>query len=384
MPSCNNQFSQILEQIPTYFEKSIPLKMFKTDAWLPLIVRKPWIAGSGSTITTVHTEPTIADDVDTWVSVSDDDDTANNQSCSIDGATIPAASTKRTVSLEQKAVNSQEICYLKTMLAYEFKTQLENTLRNFENEIARIQALRIQNRYSHICGHKVIAEPSLTETGSEQAWSTTAPTMELTQDILRYLYQQLIHGRGSEGAYGTDNGAPVFLLMSDMLTLDNIIKANDHIRSDFRWADAPELLRPLGVSRVYGGFSHYVLREQRRFDIVGGAWVERPKYIAQPTSTGSRKVLNPAWQDAEFGESYIFHKDAMHCRYLSDGATLGAGTQFDPQSFLGEVRWIKFQPTRGCIVDGDVGIFRARMVFGWEPYYPEVGYAIRHKIVRYA
>lgn len=380
MPECANQYEQLLEQLPVKFMDEVPLRLFQSDAWLAMMTRKPWLVGSGDTLTTVHTEPTIPSDVTTWTPIQDSNDSGNNQSCSPDGAIVPMASTKRTVTLEQKALDSEDICYIKTLQAFQFQRQLINNVRNFEEVIRRVQSLRIQERYSYLAGNKVIVNQNRTTTGSGEAWSTEAPTSQLTQSFLDHYYDALLNGRGIEGAFGTSDGSPVFLLLTDRMT-SNRIRLNDpDIREDFRYADPRELLKPLGVKYSYKGFAHAPLREQRRFDIVDGQWVERYKLVAAPASTGNKAVLNPLWENAEYGESYIFHKDAVTMHYLSDGNTLGAGTKFDPQSFMGELKFIKYYSTPGCVVDGDVGLFRARMIFGYEPNYPELGFAFRHKL----
>jgi len=382
-----NTFQQILGTVAVNFQQQIAQKFLPYDAWLALTEREIFPPGVGNTISYFKTEATFATDEITWQPLSQNSDTGPNQT-DLPGDLVPTSQTVLNAPLEQKALNSDDIELVKTGMAFQFQQQLENTLTNFERAIGRVWSRYIQSRYELVIGNKIVATTGLPNVaGSGTSFQTAInansgpfPTSKLTQGILRNIYNQMTYSNADmDGAYGEVDGAPVFLLMSDQQTLFNIISQNTDIRQDYRFAEPGELLKPLGVGRVYNGFYHYALKNQIRFNLINNQLVPVPQYVLQPTTNGNREVYNINWQYANYGISYVFHRKAMHLMVPNFPSNLGAETNYNPQNYMGDVIFRLYGITT-TNRDGDVGFYRARMIAAAKPIFPELGFAILHEL----
>lgn len=380
-------FVQILGTVASNFQSQIAQKFLPYDPWVALIPREQFPDGVGSTLSYFKTEVTFATDETTWQPLSQNSDTAPNQT-SLPGDFVNTAQTILNAPLEEKAVNSQDIDLVKTGMAFQFEEQLINTLTNFERAIGRIWSLYGQSRYELYCGNKIVCSPGLPSVASAgqsfisaiNAGSGPFPQYKLTQGILDTVYNQLTYKNADmDGAYGEVDGAPVFLLMSDQQTLRNLIKANPDTRQDYRFADPGELLKPMGVGRVYSGFYHFSLKNQPRYNIVNNQLVPVPQYISVPATNGFKQVYNIAWGYAEIGVSYVFHRGVLKIMVPNWQSNLGSKVAFLPQNYMGDVIFRLYGIATNNR-DGDVGFYRSKMIAAAKPVFSEMGYAILHSL----
>lgn len=388
MAYSNSEMAQLLGTVGVNFQQEIAQKFLPYDAWLSLMEREVWPAGTGDTLSFFKTEVTFASDETTWHPVVQTSDTFPNETVLI-GDEVPTSQTVLNVSMEQKALNSDDIELVKTGLAFQFRQQLQNTLTNFERAIGRVWSLYSQNRYELLVNNKLVAAPGIPNIAGSgetfiQAFNANGgptPTGILNSGVTDYIYDQMTYQNADmDGAYGELDGAPVFLLMSDQHTLRNIIKQDGATRQDYRFADPGELLKPMGVGRVYNGFYHYQLRNQNRYNIVNGQLVPVPQYVPLPTTYGYKMVFNPSWQYAFYGVSYVFHRKVMHIMVPDLPSDLGSQVSYPPQNYMGEVDFKLYGITPDHNPDGDIGRYRARMLTGAKPIFTELGYAILHLI----
>ena len=368
-------FAQLLGTVGVNFQQEIAQKFLPYDAWLALTEREVWPAGTGDTLSFFKTEVTFASDETTWHSVVQSDDTFPNETVLV-GDQVPTSNTVQNVTMEQKALNSDDIELVKTGLAFQFRQQLENTLTNFERAIGRVWSLYTQNRYEMLVDNKLVASTGIpTVAGSGQTFVQALnanggpfPTGQLGSGLTDYIYDQMTYQNADmDGAYGELDGAPVFLLMSDQHTLRNLIKQDTSARQDYRFADPGELLKPMGMGRPYNGFYHYQIRNQNRYNLVNNQLVQVPQYVAVPTTKGNKMVFNKAWLYARYGVSYVYHRKVMHIMVPDLPTDLGSQVAFPPQNYMGEVDFKLYGITPTHNPDGDVGRYRARMITGAKP-----------------
>lgn len=140
-----------------------------------------------------------------------------------------------------------------------------------------------------------------------------AATSVVTQSILDAAYDQILStGAGEDplGPVNREDGAPVFTFITSRATSDNIIRASG-IRDDFRYGDPGQLLKPLGVRRVYRGFAHVVDTELPRFNLVDNVWTRVMPWTMSATSSGYKRTRNASYATAEYELNYIHLRSAM-------------------------------------------------------------------------
>jgi hypothetical protein len=302
--------------------------------------------------------------------------------CAVVGNDLGFAQTLRTYNLQQAAINSPDICLNDLRFPVKRQEQLRNIMSVLSENTQYAWENRYRDEYVRLANYNVNANQGELLAASGQtkgSFSTSAlPTSRLTQGILRYFYSRLIRDGAGQNAYGKENGAPVFLLVTSPEASDDLIKLNADIRQDLRFAKPSELIQPLGVERSYAGFYHLVDTMTPRYDLVGGAWVRRYPYATDANaSKGTRFIPNPAYFTAEYEDSIIFHPDVFTSLVAKPISSTGA-MAFDPQSYRGDFRWRNI-PSRDCNPDGTIGFFRAIFSSGSKPVRPELGVVIRHK-----
>jgi hypothetical protein len=213
----------------------------------------------------------------------------------------------------------------------------------------------------------------------------TAPTSVLTTGVLRQIYDTLYtDNAGDDGDAVTDDGSPVFNVMSDRATVEQLVKLNEDIRQDIRWSDRiNDLLGPNGnmllPKKSYAGYVFHSRPFPKRFnDGAEGALVEVPPYVSAGASVNgqTKYVVNPAYKNAKYTSTVIFHPKAME--WLVPNPNLKVGKlSYDAQNYRGDFRWInEFDKT--CNPDKNSGYWRAKMACAVKQIYPQWGYYLIH------
>jgi hypothetical protein len=213
----------------------------------------------------------------------------------------------------------------------------------------------------------------------------TAPTSVLTTGVLRQIYDTLYtDNAGDDGDAVTDDGSPVFNVMSDRATIEQLVKLNEDIRQDIRWSDRiNDLLGPNGnmllPKKSYAGYVFHSRPFPKRFnDGAEGALVEVPPYVSAGASVNgqTKYVVNPAYKNAKYTSTVIFHPKAMEWLVPNPNLKVGKLT-YDAQNYRGDFRWInEFDKT--CNPDKNSGYWRAKMACAVKQIFPEWGYYLIH------
>ena len=371
-------------------------KTLNTSPWTTLVKQEAWPDEMGTTVNVLIYERTLPasggsitfsdvayNGVGTQViGATPSGSAVGPGTCAVAGNDLGFAQTLRTYNLQQAAINSPDICLNDLRFPVRRQEQLRNIMSVLSENTQYAWENRYRDEYVRLANYNVNANQSelLAANGQTKgSFSTSAlPTSRLTQGILRYFYSRLIRDGAGQNAYGKENGAPVFLLVTSPEASDDLIKLNADIRQDLRYAKPSELIQPLGVERSYAGFYHLVDTMTPRYDLVGGAFVRRNPYATDASaSKGTRYIPNPAYYTAEYEDSIIFHPDVFPSLVAKPISTTG-GMAFDPQSYRGDFRWRNI-PSRDCNPDGTIGFFRAIFSSGSKPVRPELGVVIRHK-----
>jgi len=371
-------------------------KTLNTSPWTTLVKQEAWPDEMGTTVNVLIYERTLPasgagitfsdvayNGVGTQVIGATPTGSATGPgTCAVAGNDLGFAQTLRTYNLQQAAINSPDICLNDLRFPVKRQEQLRNIMSVLSENTQYAWENRYRDEYVRLANYNVNANQTelLAASGQTKGSFSTSnlPTSRLTQGILRYFYSRLIRDGAGQNAYGKENGAPVFLLVTSPEASDDLIKLNADIRQDLRFAKPSELIQPLGVERSYAGFYHLVDTMTPRYDFVGGAWVRRNPYATDASaSKGTRYIPNPAYFTAEYEDSIIFHPDVFTSLVAKPISGTGAAS-FDPQSYRGDFRWRNI-PSRDCNPDGTIGFFRAIFSSGSKPVRPELGVVIRHK-----
>jgi hypothetical protein len=351
----------------------------------------------------------------TWQAIN----TGSDKFCIPDAVVVPVAQTMQNYGLAHTAIESDPICVHDIRFGYRFREQLRNIYDNLVENVAWMWKDRYRDLYADWAHHLVVAIDDAAAVGTlpeafgllanaagtegavggkgmpEQDSGATAfveaNVSRLTQGILNRIYMTLIRDGGGMNPMGRENGRPVFTLITSAETADHLIRQNaDGTRDDYRYSPkVNELLAPLGVERSHRGFYHIIDPFPKRYSYngvaaLGSRWTEVPPYIADtPGYQGQqgavdRFVVNPAYEAAEYEDSYVYHQDVYKSLIPTPLSNAGSGVNFNPLTYRGSYDFLNIKD-RFDNPDGSWGYFRGVLANGAKPQKPQWGFIVRHK-----
>lgn len=363
---------------------SLAGKIYQTtinrSVWNKMVPKEEWEDGLSDVQKVLTVERNLPQNIDSWSAVTRNSESNN---CAIIGDIVPRGTTDRTYGLVQKSQESERICVNDTRNAYMVTEQIKKTFENLRNVVAYTWKRRAILEYTRIAEHKVVATQGLPFNDAD--FPGVPATSTLTQKILNIYYQYLIQNSAEldGGSLGLADGRPQFILVTDMSTSDEIMREDANINA-FLWnkARVPELLAPLGVDRPFRGFYHTIDNLPRRYTFSGGAYQEVLPYEEVDASSGTKSVLSAAYIAAPFTDSYIFLPSVMCFKHPRPISSVGSGTSFAPQTYVGDFKWLNVQNVDNTSPyynpDNSWGFYRALMMSATKPVHPEFGIVIRH------
>lgn len=322
--------------------------------------------------------------------------------CVASADNVEFSQTLRRTSLFHKAVHSPKFCVTDLLYAGKREAQMR-AVENGLSEMVRLYWIRWNRDGFTKWSKKYIVEGNLTNYTDESDGMTfppVAPTSKLTNGVLDYFYNLLMLEQGHRHALSTQNGKPVYGLITDQITSRSLTRDDEAVREDFRYAEPSHLLKPLGITHTYNGYVHMIDDMPPRFnfnpalasdsvsDISASdytdPWTEVPPYILEAQADGTfRKEVNPSWLTAEYQDSYIYVKEAYQVRVPSSIGSVSKA-KFDPQTYMGEFKWQNVvnldEASDAYNPDGTIGRFRGVLKAGVEPLNPHVMFTVRHKV----
>lgn len=351
------------------------------SVWNKLIPKEEWTDGLSDTQRVLTVERNLPENLDTWTDVTVN---SNSNSCAPTADIVPRGNTERSYALVQKPVESDRICVNDTRNAWMVNEQIAKTFQNLRNAVSYIWKRRGIVEYTRIAEHKVIAASGLPSNDTD--FPGIAATTVLTQGILDVYYDYLLSNSAEldGGSLGMFDGSPQFICITDRKTADRI-RNEDNARNAQLWNSdrVPDLLKPMGVGKPFRGFFYSIDHLPRRYTFAGGVYTEVMPYSTVAASgTGVKSKLSNAYLEAPFQDSYIFLPSVMCFKHPRPISTVGSGTSFNPQSYVGDFKWLNeklLDPTSSYYnPDGSWGFYRALMMSATKPIHPEFGIVIRH------
>jgi hypothetical protein len=278
---------------------------YDTSPWARVIKRGLWPDGMGDSISILNYERALAGTTNgkgSWsnhraLGFSSADPSAIAVGRGLPSATVVQMTQRlRTYNLAWTAVESMRIDVRDSAFSFQFKEQMKQLFDGLTDAAMRVWSYRTREEYFRLSGNKVIigTPESGTPTVALADLSVTAPVdfstltgyslaqlnmtgaapsggfstkhSVLTGGVLRDIYARLSRNGAGRNSGGLADGAPVYNLVCSPETSDYLIREAG-TRNDLRWADAGQLLKPLGVTRSLAGFAHVLDHEVPRFTL---------------------------------------------------------------------------------------------------------------------
>lgn len=360
-------------------------KSINTSVWNKLIPKETWPDGMSDSIQVLTMERNLPDNIDTWTSLGTPSGPADSNAgtCAPTADVVPSGQTLRSYNLEQKAIESQEVCVNDTRNAFKTAEQLRAMYDNLTQVTRYVWKRKAMLSYFNVAEHKMVAAAGLPE--AESHMPTIAASSMLTRKILNKVYMDLIADSAEMdgGSLGMQDGRPQFILVTDAETSDNLKREDPAFETLIRSPrGAPTLLAPLGVDYGINGFYHTIDNLPRRFTFANNIWTEVQPYVAVATTKGTKLKINPAYRAAPYTDSVVFLPVVFSFMVVRPISTAGSGTSWKPQSYMGDFKWLNVQNVDSSSPkynpDNGIGFYRALIQTGAKPIHPEFGYVIRH------
>lgn len=364
-------------------------RVLPSSCWTQLVNRVPWDAQMGVNPQNMEWQRPWVETENDWADVTLNDGTGTTCLPPVD--VVEINHKLREMKLQQKAIESPEFCVTDLIYAGGQERQMQLIVDNLSEQARWIWAKRHRSEYHRVCRNKVILESGLTGHGDDNEDDAgfpvgATPTSILVNGALDFFYRELLLEGALNDALFKNGSKPIFALITDVFTSRKLIRSDDTIREDIRNSEQVELLLgPLGIDTTYNGFVHMIDEMPRRFDWVvtsaGGSWVERAPFIATGSpgdAPGREIIVNPAWINAAYQDSYIYCPSVMDC-LVPPSITGSAGFDYEPQNYVGEFGFRNIAHKTDN-PDGRMGFFRGTLMSGTKIRKPQWGYVIRHQV----
>lgn len=224
---------------------------------------------------------------------------------------------------------------------------------------------------------KTVATIGSTAGGALDGGTDCKATGNISNAVLDKAYFQLIRKGATRGAYGMENGRPVFGLVCSSEASYALMK-EDGFRDDVRYNNARvgELVQPLGVERSFRGFYHLIDDLAPRFreaDTDDGTITEVKPYKVVNGIT----QVDSAYDSAAYEVAFIIHPEVFESQ-IPQPFSGSNGLTFNPVSYSGDFKWTNIL-SEHINPDGTIGFFRGILACASKPIKTDFGYAIVFK-----
>jgi len=205
------------------------------------------------------------------------------------------------------------------------------------------------------------------------------PTANISNAVMDMIYFDMIRNGGGGGAYGRENGRPVFALVCSS-EASYQLQTEAGFRDDVRYNNAAvsDLIAPLGVEKSFRGFYHLIDDLAPRFNAINGdADTDVVRILPYDSDAGLVSVKSE-YVSASYEVAYVLHTDVMEAAIPSPSFSGAGAAKFDPVSYKGDFKWTNI-PDADSNPDGTIGFFRGILASASKPLKTDLGYAIVFK-----
>lgn len=356
-------------------------KKWITNPWQTdeIVPRSVWPTGMGATpnfLTYERAMPYSSDVTFQEYGFNDGGSGDAGGSCTPPTVVVYPATTRRSMTLKEAAVESPSFCVLDGQMSYDIAQQAAGAIRNLKGLARYTWANQRRDSYTSICSNKYVADSALTNNSSSFATGTIGT---LQREMLDYIRYYLIRsGAAIDNKLGTDAyGQPILpLILSD--EAQQTLVTNGTTIQNIRWDSnlVGRLNSAPGSFDSLNGFKMKIDLEAARWNLVGGAWVRVP-FMLPAASKGEAANPNPDYFTAQYEDAIIASNQVMKLA-IPDAALNAGPMKFMPQDYLGTFNWLNIRDNT-CNKDGNIGYFRGKFAYGAQPGIPEYGAVLRFR-----
>lgn len=266
----------------------------------------------------------------------------------------------RQYNLAWTAVESPRIDVRDAAFSFQFKEQMKMMYDGLIDASMRVWSYRTREEYFRLVGNKVIigtpetgtplnaladlsvvaptdfatmvgySLANLNMTGAAPSGGFSTKHSVLTGGVLRDIYARLSRNGAGRNSGGLADGAPVYNLICSPETSDYLIREAG-TRNDLRWADAGQLLKPLGVTKSLAGYAHVVDHEVPRFTLaLNGSVYDFTEVTPWTAQLGSFQVNITGAATAQGGAATTLTLRVGSGDNGSNGITIGSRVSIVP------------------------------------------------------
>lgn len=353
--------------------------------WLANTPRGEWRDGMGLIQNSIVWERTVPTDTgDEWTDAALSTG-VDSQGCDFVPEIVEFGQTTRAMRKQTRYFQTEDFCVEDLRNDFLIERFLRGVSSNLAGVTQYVWATRRRREYIRLSDHKV-TEKAVIDLDATSFDPATPPTSMLTLGTLEQIYDYLVlNGIFVGGSIGrTGTGKHVFPLITSSATSRNLIRQDPELREDFRFAymgmkENSPLITAYGEGISYDGFKH-VIDYPQRYDIVGGAYVERHPYLAPTAATkGKKQDLDPLYRYAEYEISVVHIPSVYRELVPRPMSNPGGKFEFDPQNYMGEWSFDVIKDKK-CNPLGNKGFFQALFMSGSEPGETWHGFSVMHRV----
>ena len=406
--TCNSIRANLAAQTPVYDQTFLkdwkPLDSPLLGRWQTEV----WKMGTGDAHLSDKIEIGQPNLQDRWQII---DASECGNACNPPRTQVGYGTTRGTHYMEQKRLQSQLFCM--TQLRYNTRpseqfAQIMQGLKKipemFMTDYAQVHAVDLAPSVQ-ICGSTYATfTPDITAGGTPPNISgqlteivlgsaSLLPTSQLTWPYLNYLTTLL----GLEGYTEAGSGLPMgmYNLVTDPRAWFLLTNGNDSMKDMMALGD-PSEASPLykigqGIQKPFGNIAPTLMKQPIRFQLQGSSTLNRvQEYYNVATTTGIRRVTNPAWVKARYQLSFIWHPKAIKMftpdfARISDMVPTVNSALFGKWSFINPQGALIYNNTDGttCTKNNDEQLWfywLCALEAGFQYMYPEHMMPILHLV----
>lgn len=334
-------------------------RIFRTASyrsiWMNIAQRGTYELGQGVTHSVFaigNVEPT---GLETWQAVTLATGTGQG-ACANNWNDVEWGFDEDTYSPETFQLRGPVVCRKELLYSHD----VDSFLRGYVEEITKRAKRTWELKYEaiHIAlSRKAIATADFEDSFADQAALTglDQATGELTQEMLEIIAQYLIEDGAttpdSNGYITFGDSGPIFSLHVGMQTSMRLLRQNEGLRQDYRWADPQTLIARLGANRIIGNFRHVINQRPRRYTFSGGTYTYVAPYITavggEDATKGTKQIINPSWRTAPYEGADVLAPH-LFTSLVPPQLNSAGGVSFPPASYMGEWKFVTGPDAHGA------------------------------------
>lgn len=342
------------------------------SVWLNALPKGSYPLGKGLTQTTFTIENSLpTNDELAWEKIVDTTTSGTAANMGADGGLcdrswndVEWGFSEQTYSPERISIRGPVVCKENLKFQHNVGTFMNAYVEEISKHSKRVLENKLQNEYM-MKGRQVtlsgatssaaaLNDEAVTNKAISDSTNALADTVELLPAHLDQLAIKLIESGATEG---DSNGfvelgpnGPVFPLIIGMEAAHNLLKADDNIRADYRYASSNELLKRIGADKVVGNFRLIVVTNPPRFKRNSGGTgydriSERVALGSSELTAGAGTKINPLYTGKDISDGDGVYEAAIALtpsvmRQLVVPSSVPGNLGFSADSYSGDWKFV--------------------------------------------